>query len=460
MTTARRLPSVDQIIHDTALASAVDRFGIGLVKRAVRELQEQARAGNPPPRWATAIEGYVPRVHAHLIELVGHGLVRVFNMTGTVLHTNLGRAPISREMAQAGVDAAMHPVTLEYDLDDARRGDRDTLVEPMLTELTGAEAATVVNNNAAALLLALNTLALGKTVPVSRGELIEIGGSFRLPELMQRSGCWIREIGTTNRTHPRDYADAIDTTTAALLKVHPSNFRIDGFTHEVDVAELADIAHAHGLPLLVDLGSGALLDLERFGLPREPTVRETLAAGADAVTFSGDKLIGAVQAGLIVGRRELIERMRSNPLKRALRCDKVTLAILRHTLRLYQDPEHLTQALPLLRMLTRPLDALRRDAEQLAAALTDVLDGSCRVEVADSHCQIGSGAMPDATLPSIAIRISAAAASGVSALAARLRQLPIPVIGRVHDGALWLDLRAVESMDELAADIAAYRNSP
>jgi L-seryl-tRNA(Ser) seleniumtransferase len=460
MTTERRLPSVDQIIRDPALAGVVDRFGVGLVKRAVRELQQQARASTPPPQWATTIEGYAPPVHTHLIEHVGRGLVRVFNMTGTVLHTNLGRAPISHEMAQAGVDAATHPVTLEYDLDDARRGDRDTLVEPMLTELTGAEAATVVNNNAAALLLALNTLALGKTVPVSRGELIEIGGSFRLPELMQRSGCWLREIGTTNRTHARDYAGVIDTTTGALMKVHPSNFRIDGFTNSIDTAELADIAHAHGLPLLVDLGSGALLDLERFGLPREPTVRETVAAGADVVTFSGDKLIGAVQAGLIVGRRELIERMRSNPLKRALRCDKVTLAILRHTLKLYQDPERLTATLPLLRMLTRPLDALRRDAGRLAEALRGVLDESCHVEVSESRCQIGSGAMPDATLPSIAVRISAASASGLGALAARLRQLPIPVIGRVHEGALWLDLRAVDSIDELADNVAAYRTSP
>jgi L-seryl-tRNA(Ser) seleniumtransferase len=459
MTTERRLPGVDQIIRDTALANVVDRFGVGLVKRAVRELQQQARAATRPPQWATTIEGYPQRVQAHLIEHVGRGLVRVFNMTGTVLHTNLGRAPISREMAQAGIDAATHPVTLEYDLDDARRGDRDTLIEPMLTELTGAAAATVVNNNAAALLLALNTLALGRSVAVSRGELIEIGGSFRLPELMQRSGCWLREIGTTNRTHPRDYADVIDASTGALLKVHPSNFRIDGFTNSVGTAELGRIAHAHGLPLLVDLGSGALLDLERYGLPYEPTVRETLTAGADVVTFSGDKLIGAVQAGLIVGRRDLIDRMRSNPLKRALRCDKVTLGILRYTLKLYQDPERLADTLPLLRMLTRPLDALRRDAERLAAALSAVVDESCHVEVLESRCQIGSGAMPDATLPSIAVRVSAASASELSALTAQLRQLPVPVIGRVHDGALWLDLRAVDSIDELAADIAALRTS-
>jgi L-seryl-tRNA(Ser) seleniumtransferase len=450
-----RLPSVDKIIRSAALTVVVDRYGLELVKATVRELQQQARNAATPPAWALAAEHYPAEVERRLNERVGPGLVRVFNMTGTVIHTNLGRALISRAMAEAGIAAAVDPVTLEYDLDSARRGDRDTLIEPMLCALTGAEAATVVNNNAAALLLILNTFGLGKSVPVSRGELIEIGGSFRLPEIIERAGCTIREVGTTNRTHPGDFEGAIDASTGLLLKVHPSNYRIEGFTRSVDTQTLGGIARTRGIPLVVDLGSGALVNLERYGLPHEPTVAETLSHGADLVTFSGDKLLGAVQAGLIVGRREMIERIKRNPLKRALRCDKITLGILHYTLRLYQDPDRLAQELPLLRTLTRPVEQLHVSARRIAEHLRHRIDSSFDIGATESHCQIGSGALPETALDSAAVRITTATDTQLRSFAARLRRLPTPVIGRIHDGVLWLDVRTVDDVDALCANLDA-----
>jgi L-seryl-tRNA(Ser) seleniumtransferase len=404
MAARERLPSVDKVIRHAALAPVIDQFGLELVKQTVRNLQQRARGAEHPPEWATLPERYSTEVPQQLNERVGPGLVPVFNMTGTVIHTNLGRALISRAMADAGIAAAINPVTLEYDLDDGRRGDRDHLIEPMLCALTGAEAATVVNNNAAALLLVLNTLGLGKSVPVSRGELIEIGGSFRLPEIIARAGCRIHEVGTTNRTHPGDFAEAIDAATPLLLKVHPSNFRIEGFTSTVSTQALAQIARAHGIPLVVDLGSGALVNLERFGLPHEPTVAETLAQGADLVTFSGDKLLGAVQAGLIVGRRDLIEQVKRNPIKRALRCDKITLGILHYTLRLYQDPDRLAGELPLLRTLTRPLAQLLATATRIAQHIRPRLAATFTVAATQSDCQIGSGALPATALQALRYR--------------------------------------------------------
>ena len=448
-----RLPSVDRILRHAALADVIAQFGLQLVKDTVRELQIDVRSNGAAPDWALAESSYGEHVRQRLNVRVGPGLRRVFNMTGTVIHTNLGRAQISRAMAEAGVAAAINPVTLEYDLEQGQRGDRDAAIEPMLCALTGAEAATIVNNNAAALLLVLNTLGLGKSVPISRGELIEIGGSFRLPDIIERSGCRIREVGTTNRTHLRDFASAIDTTTAMLLKVHPSNYRIEGFVSSVETAALATLARAHDLQLVVDLGSGALLDLERFGLPHEPTAAETLADGADVVTFSGDKLLGSVQAGFIVGRREFIERIRANPLKRALRCDKITLAILHYTLKLYQEPERLARELPLIATLTRAPSLLLARAERVARELMDKLQSPWRVRAAESRCQIGSGALPEATLPSAAVVVDAPDDAALRDLAQRLRNLDVPVIGRIHDGALWLDVRTVDDIDDLCSEL-------
>jgi L-seryl-tRNA(Ser) seleniumtransferase len=375
-------------------------------------------------------------------------LRRVFNLTGTVLHTNLGRAPLAQAAIDAAVAAMQTAVALEFDIASGRRGERDDHVRTLLCELTGSEEATVVNNNASAVLLALNTLAKGRQTIVSRGELIEIGGAFRLPEIMSCAGTKLVEVGTTNRTHMRDYAGAIGPKTALMLKVHPSNYRIEGFTTGVSARELAGFARERGISLMHDLGSGTLIDLARFGLAHEPTVAESVADSADLVTFSGDKLLGGPQAGFIVGRRELLARINKNPMKRALRLDKVRLAALEATLKLYRDPDRLAQRLPTLRLLARPKDNIEALARRLQPAIAAAFGDDFTVALVECSSQIGSGALPLETLPSagLAIRPTAKRAAGqaLALLAASLRALPIPVIGRIENQALYLDLRCLE----------------
>ncbi len=391
-------------------------------------------------------------------------LRRVLNLTGTVLHTNLGRAFLPEEAIAAVADVARGASNLEYDLDAGARGDRDRHLDALLARLIGCEAATVVNNNAAAVMLVLNTLALGKEVPVSRGELVEIGGSFRVPEIMSRSGCTLVEVGTTNRTHLEDFERAIGPETAIVMKVHTSNYVIEGFTASVPENELASLCRSRGIPYVVDLGAGSLVDLRRYGIPHEPTPAETLRAGADLVTFSGDKLLGGPQAGIIVGSKVLIDRLKKNPMKRALRCDKMTIAALAAVLRLYTDPDRLAERLPTLRALTRSTDEMRALAARLVEPLSRSLTACATVTVTECESVIGSGALPRRVIPSIGIAVrptvERGAGSMLSAIARAFAELPIPVIGRIYDGAFLLDLRCLENADELELLAGKLRISP
>jgi L-seryl-tRNA(Ser) seleniumtransferase len=397
-----------------------------------------AKRGSPEVGDETVCRRWCEAKLAHLIQPSQR---RVFNLTGTVLHTNLGRALLAEEAIQAAVEAMRSPTTLEYDVTTGRRGERDDHISPWLTRLTGAQAATAVNNNAAAVLLALSALAAGKEVIVSRGELIEIGGAFRIPDIMTRAGCRLIEVGTTNRTHLSDYVAAIGPETAAIMKVHPSNYAVTGFTKSVPASELVPVARARGLPVIEDLGSGALVDLETWGLPHEPTAREAIAAGIDLVTFSGDKLLGGPQAGLIVGRKELVEGIARNPMKRALRLDKMRLAALEATLRLYADPARLAERLPTVRALARPTSEIRVLAERLLPAMARALGSRAHVDIEPVRGQIGSGALPVDLLPSFALAIYA---EKLDRLGEAFRRLPIPVIGRISEGALYFDLRTLD----------------
>lgn len=438
---ASPLPSVDALLRAPETQVLLARFGRPEVTRALRETLAARRAAG---RFGARDGEIIDEAADSLQRRFTRSQRPVFNLTGTVLHTNLGRAPIPPEAAEAAAEALRSATTLEFDLESGRRGERDDHVAGLLCRLTGAEAATVVNNNAAAVMLALNTVALGKEVPVSRGELIEIGGAFRVPDIMARSGAILREVGTTNRTHARDYQAAIGPATAALMRVHQANYAIVGFTAAVPTDVLAAIAASAGLPLIEDLGSGSLVDLARWGLPHEPTPSESLRAGAGLVTFSGDKLLGGPQAGLIVGHKVVIAAINRNPLKRALRLDKARLAALEVVLRLYLDPDRLPDRLPALRLLLRPPAEIRGTAERVRGAVAARLEGA-DVAVEECRSQIGSGALPVDLLPSYALSITT---NNLEMLAKSLRHLPRPVIGRVARGRLLLDCRCLEPEDE------------
>lgn len=465
---APRLPSVDKLLQHPVLQGLQAEFGRSSVTDAVRHvlegLRQHLREGCLQAEQVQA-HTLAAAVQSRLTERFAPRLKSVFNLTGTVLHTNLGRALLPQEAVDAVVEALTHPANLEYDLATGGRGDRDDLVEDLICTLTGAEAATVVNNNAAAVLLVLSTLAAQQEVVVSRGELVEIGGAFRIPDIMKRAGCQLVEVGTTNRTHAKDYAEAVTEHTALLMKVHTSNYEVTGFTKSVSDAEVTAIAHARGLGMVVDLGSGTLVDLRQWGLPHEVTVQETVAAGADVVTFSGDKLLGGPQAGIIVGKKALIAQIKKNPMKRALRVGKLTLAALEPTLRLYLHPEKLAERLTTLRLFTRPQADMQAQAESLAPTLQAALGSAWVVETAAMSSQIGSGALPVESLPSYGLKIYPAsgkqAGRQLMQLEARWRALPRAVIGRLHDDAMWLDLRCLEApmQAQFTAQLDALQSS-
>jgi len=459
---ARRPPSIDEVLRTPTGGVAAARFGHAATVKAIRQsvaaVRDAARAAAHVPAAET--------IAAWTLQALEHAdapsLRRVFNLTGTVLHTNLGRAVLPDSAIAAAADAMRSAVALEFDVDGGGRGERDDHVRGLIRELTGAEDACVVNNNAAAVLLVLNSLGVGKEAIVSRGELIEIGGSFRLPDIMARAGARLVEVGTTNRTHLKDYGEAIGADTGLILKAHTSNYVIQGFTKSVPASELAKLARSRKVPFVHDLGSGALDDLARYGLKREPTVADSLAEGADLVTFSGDKLLGGPQAGLIAGSKALVARVAKNPIKRALRLDKIRLAALEAILKLYRDPHRLPQTLPTLRYFARSRPEIAAVAARLRDRVATAVGGTFAVAVDDCTSQIGSGALPLEVLPSAGIAIRPVAGKGAGArlnsLSAAFRRLPVAVIGRVKDGVLFFDLRCLDDEAGFLAQLASLKD--
>ena len=450
-------PSVDRIARFAQVERLCDIYGRTAVIDTIRAVLDGHRSRRDRSDYETPSDDRLAQeVADRLQQRATPRLRRVFNLTGTVLHTNLGRTQLSSRAIEHACMAMREACNLEFDLDSGGRGERDSLVEDVLIELTGAEAATVVNNNAAAVLLVLATLANKREVVLSRGELVEIGGAFRIPDVMRSANARLMEVGTTNRTHPADYERAIGPKTAALMKVHTSNYAITGFVAQVSEAEVAKIAHQHQLPLIVDLGAGSLIDLSEYGLPKEPVVRETIAAGADVVTFSGDKLLGGPQAGLIVGNKALIDKIKRHPLKRALRVSKPVLAALEGTLLAYRTPDLLASELPTLRLLTRPVAEIEALAHRLQPHLATALGLRWQVNVTPLSSQVGSGSLPSESIPSCGLTChptGAKTGSALQQLATRLRRLPTPVIGRVADDSLVLDLRCLEDEQGFVAQL-------
>ncbi len=458
----RSIPSVDELLRSDDLSDALDVYGRSQVLVAVRDCIEEVRQsildGEQVDLDHQPVAQMARRVQEKVDVLAVPSQVRVFNLTGTMIHTNLGRSPLPEEAIEAMSLAARFPSNLEFDLKSGRRGDRDDHLEHLLCQLTGAEAATVVNNNAAAVMLVLNTLALRREVLVSRGQLIEIGGSFRMPDIMKRAGAKLREVGTTNRTHPADFSAAVSKSTGLIMEVHTSNYQIQGFTSGVPTHQLAELADNHSVPFMVDLGSGTLIDLEQLGLPHEATVAEVVSAGAHVVTFSGDKLLGGPQAGIIVGRADLIAKIKRNPMKRAMRIDKVAIAALQAVLKLYTDPDRVLEKIPTLRMLNRPLSDLEAQALRLLPVVNEALAGRANAETITCHSEVGSGALPTAEKESVGIAISANSAKGgdvtLRNVSSAFRRLPVPVVGRLAGNRFVLDLRSLDDEECFARQLS------
>ena len=457
----RELPSVDRLLKHPKSELLLARFNRDFVAQKCRETLDELRRAIQQGSAITTAELREESILNQMEKRMGTEdepkLIRVINATGTILHTNLGRALLPQAAIEAVCRVGSNPVNLEYDLSEGRRGKREEAVERLLLDLTGAETVTVVNNNAAAVLLGLNTLADKKEVIVSRGELIEIGGSFRIPEIMAKSGAILKEVGSTNRTHPEDYEKAIGKKTALLLKVHTSNYKIVGFSSEVDLAQLVAIGKKHKIPVMEDLGSGALIDLSQYGLPKEPVVAERVRLGADVVSFSGDKILGGPQSGLLVGKKTWISRMNKNPLKRALRCGKLTLGALEATLRLYQQSVNVAEEIPTLKAFTRSLREIEEMAEQLLPKLQQALGEGFRLSLENSTCQIGSGALPTEEIPTKVIAIEHPG-MGAERIAQKFRAAHPPILGRIKDNRLLLDLRTIFDPEDLLPNFDHFEN--
>ena len=449
-----KLPSVDFLIKHPASQTFQYIYGISELTKVIRIILQEVRLTlmSHPTAPILSVESILSLVEQKLAQRAEKKVKAVLNLTGTVLHTNLGRAVLPKEAVDALTLAASEACILEYDLGEGKRGDRDQLVESLLCELTGAEAATVVNNNAAAVFLLLHALSEKKETIISRGELVEIGGSFRIPDIMKRAGVKLVEVGTTNRTHAKDFVEAITPKTAMIMKVHTSNYAIQGFTAHVDDIALGKIAKDHQIAYVVDLGSGSLVDMTLFGLPKEPTPMEALKSGAHLVTFSGDKLLGGPQCGMIVGSKELIAKVKKNPLKRMLRVSKLTLAALEAVLHLYRNPARLPEKLTVLSQLTRTRDNISAQTLRVVSYLEQYFAGTqLTISTLNVMSQIGSGSLPVDLLPSSAVVISGKnkiAEKVVLRLEKSLRKAPIPVIGRIKEQQLILDLRCLRENQE------------
>ncbi len=445
-----KIPSVNRILNDPKIVSLVGDYGARVVTTCAQTVIQKARDSLLIGK-STEYKTLIKDLREETFNAFQPSFRPLFNLTGVVLHTNLGRASLPLAAIDAVIDAAARPTNLEMDLKTGKRGDRNKHCEDLICQLTGSERAIVLNNNAAAVLVTLSSLARRKEVPVSRGELVEIGGSFRMPDIMAHAGCKLVEVGTTNRTHKKDFEMAINSKTALLMKVHTSNFEIQGFKSSVSEKQLAEIAHCHDLPLISDLGSGNLIDLKSYNLPEAQTVTDALKAGADLVTFSGDKLLGGPQCGIIAGREDLVKRIMRNPLIRAMRADKMTLAALQAVLRLYQHPQKLAAELPTLRLLIRKEEDIRRMADYLISKVQAQCPGFV-VSIESVESQIGSGALPTKRLASVGLKITTVSkrrtGKALESLSSAFRDLQIPVIGRISKGALWFDLRCLEDQSQ------------
>ncbi len=446
----RSLPAMDNLLLNSTVLKLRQEYGEAWVKQQLSMLLNQARAHIAErevlPRFCATHDTLIKTLAEQLLAAQRHSLQAVWNLTGTILHTNLGRSQLAESAISAVTKVMRYPTPLEFELEAGKRGHRDQAIGKILQQLTGSQSCCLVNNNAAAVLLMLSSVAAGKEVIVSRGELVEIGGAFRIPDIMRQAGCTLIEVGSTNRTHLKDYQEAITDNTAAIMKVHTSNYHIHGFTSAVDEKALAQLCQQHKLPLLSDLGSGALTDLTEFGLGDEPTPQKMIQDGVNLISFSGDKLLGGPQAGLIVGDTELIDKLQQHPLKRALRCDKMTLAALEATLLLYRNPKALNNELPMLRKMSRPVAELEQLGQLLMVELPEFFAPHFNLAIVPTQTQVGSGSQPDTLLESLALTFTPTSKSRypVHQLEQKFKQSPRPIIGRVSNNQYWLDLRGSE----------------